>query len=109
MKGGEVGNTISPQIGGRSGSAKPSATAHEAPGGMDAARGADDLKEISREIQARLQADDPTPSYIRSCTGTGQRSALRLAANKPTKISGDPAIRGVPRISNRDDRSRVEA
>jgi hypothetical protein len=24
-----------------------------------------------------------------------QRSALRLAANKPTKISGDPAIRGV--------------
>ena len=50
MKGGEVGNTISPQIGGRSGSAKPSATAHEAPGGMDAARGADDLKEISREI-----------------------------------------------------------
>jgi hypothetical protein len=62
MKGGEVGNTISPQIGGRSGSAKPSATAHEAPGGMDAARGADDLKEISREIQARLQADHPTPS-----------------------------------------------
>jgi hypothetical protein len=35
---------------------------HEAPGGMDAARGADDLKEISRENQARLQADHPTPS-----------------------------------------------
>jgi hypothetical protein len=36
--------------------------AYGAPGGMDAARGADDLKEISREIQARLQADHPTPS-----------------------------------------------
>ena len=45
--------------------------AYGAPGGMDAARGADDLKEMSREIQARLQADHPTPSYIRSCTGTG--------------------------------------
>jgi hypothetical protein len=43
MKGGEIGNTISPQIGGRSGSAKPSA-----------------FKQIIRP-----------PSYIRSCTGTG--------------------------------------
>jgi hypothetical protein len=36
--------------------------AYGAPGGMDAAGGADDLKEISKEIQARLQADHPTPS-----------------------------------------------
>ena len=36
--------------------------AYGAPGGMDAARGADDLKEISRENQARRQAIHPIPS-----------------------------------------------
>ena len=68
---------------------------------------------ISRKSPEKIKLG--VKPFIRSLVKYGhvlapaQRSALRLAANKPTKISGDPAIRGVPRISNRDDRSRVES
>ena len=89
MKGGEVGNTISPQIGGRSGPAKPSATAHE---GHLAAWMLRAALTISRKSPEKFklgfkQIIRPLVKYGH-VLAPAQRSALRLAANKPTKISG---------------------
>jgi hypothetical protein len=56
---------------------------------MDAARGADDLKEISRRSPEKFKLG--FKPFIRPLVkydhvrAPAQRSALRLAANKPTK------------------------
>ena len=78
-----------------------------APGGTDAAHGADDLKEISRKIQARLQAIHSTPSYT-AVSGTGTAVGPPARTQQAYKISRViPQSAVVPRISTGDDRSRV--